>query len=266
MEIIGVEHEGEEIQNAVIAHIDNSYPNLKKIMLELPPDYEMCKCKTYSRLYTGWFYDIAHHYERKSVKVITGDKNEGGIYNLTLEQVLDLSKNNPEKLLSMREKAGGDIKSSLKMCLSKKFNRKFIQDRNEGMDEVFKQEKPEVVVVGAEHAKYLKQNNPQAYFSCFVTKSLIERYAARYRNADIIYQIIDNDLELERQKEYARNFRNCLVGGALAGLGMVASLKSNIPIAPQLLCGAGSAILGYNLRGSVYYLRTLGRNNFGGEK
>ena len=69
-EIIGVHHEGEEIQQAVITYIDNYYPKLEKIMLELTPSWRQWR---YSGLMTDFFEPIANHYESKGDSCLKKD-------------------------------------------------------------------------------------------------------------------------------------------------------------------------------------------------
>jgi len=155
MEIIGAYHRGENLKNGLISYIDSKYPDLESMMLELPPGY---KKLGESDLFPLLFFDeVASYYEEKGVHIIPGDRKYLDVYGWSLDEALDKMQEDPNKYSGLLA-----WKSLLAF-----FNGKLIRHRNKGLNEAFTEEQPEVSVVGGLHGKYLKNHNPDSYFSLF---------------------------------------------------------------------------------------------------
>lgn len=178
MEIIGVQHTEENLR-PVIEYIDAKYPDLEKIMLELVPGYE-----EFSNIMSMPFFgDLATYYKEKNIEVIPGDRKYWELFGLSEYQVINMAKMDPVKTKYCL--------SVLRWTRSSKDERKRTKDKNIDINEVFREEKPDVTVVGGFHGEYLKKHNPDVYFSFFVNKDFSNyfRYPGIFMAADMAHRI-----------------------------------------------------------------------------
>ncbi|MFH1064398.1 MAG: hypothetical protein V1729_04925 [Candidatus Woesearchaeota archaeon] len=244
MEIIGVTHSRNEISQVVAMYIDQNHPNLESIMLELPPEYKRLDGNEYP-----FFRPMADYYESKGVRVIPGDRKRWAVMGLSYDEAVDMYHNNFLKFITL------DYISTYVGFL----NGRLFRDRNQDMDALCKQEKPEVVVVGAIHAKYLKAQNPGSQFHYFTERERIIRKIVNrstFRSADSIWYIDADSCNPAIKKEYLRNSLTCLAAGGLVTATMLLDLPELISL-PAVGVGTYAFL---NKFGSVIdYVKTLRR-------
>ena len=161
-EIIGVIHKP-SLRDKVIGYIDDTHQNFDSIMIELPPDWHGSD--------GGFFEPIARHYQERGKRVIPGDAK----YWTAVEA--------PERYTA--SKIGGyiddkEIRVRFNILMGF-FDGRLIRDRNVAMNAVFQKEKPDIVLVGARHAKYLKRGNKEIPFT-YISGG---RYSQRLISLDI---------------------------------------------------------------------------------
>ena len=164
MEIIGVTHCGNNLRNEVIKHIEKNHPNLESLMLELTPGMEVMP--------SGWFEDMAEHFDKKGTRIIKGDIGRLKLYGCnTAEELTDLMENHTLKFIGKELHLISKIGAHLMLP----WKTRFLEIRDGEMNKVYEEEKPEVVVVGGMHANYLKQKNPEVHYTFFGEENIIER-------------------------------------------------------------------------------------------
>lgn len=237
-EIIGVNHEGEKLRDAVLNYVDSKHPNLKKIMLELAPSYEI----THSN--DSFFTHMAKHYQEKDVEVIIGDRKHWNVLGSSLEEILDMHKNNPLKLY---------FKTKLGLCKGF-FNGKLFKDRNQDMNILFNEQKPEVTIVGGFHAKYLKEKNPETHFSYFKYKNSLSIHDITIKKkADSIYNI--NKFDPEKKSDYKKKLiKSGVFGSVWLGTHSFLDLPSLAELPIGIFCCYHFL---NNLGGAFNYFRAL---------
>lgn len=146
MEIIGIPHK-ERYLGQIERYLQENYPEgIKSLLVELPPippELESIKADYPGYIFQmdDFFSPIANKYENKGTNIIYGDINR--------------------KLTDKRKGILG-FADNLKEIFGK--------DRDRGIEKMFRQELPEVTILGTNHAKRLKKAFPDVPFTHFYTK------------------------------------------------------------------------------------------------
>ncbi len=242
MEIIGVSHARKEISEVVAGYIDCKHPNLESILIELSPEY-----KQFEGNGDDFFRPMADYFESKGVRVIPGDRKRWDVMGLSGEEAVDMYHNNPLKFVALET-------VSIYLGL---LNGKLFKDRDEDMDALCKQEKPDVVVVGGSHAKYIKEHNPESMFVYFTEKEQIIGKivnAGTYRASDMrVYVGIDSP-KIRRQQ--IRNSITSLAGGGVVAAAVSLDLPALVAY-PAAWVGLHACLS--NFGNIIEYVKTIRR-------
>lgn len=159
MDIYGVMHSSENIRNAVINHIEKNHPNLESIMLESHPDAK--------KFQSGNEFMMAIENHFSDARIIHGDLLVHLVEqpNMSYEELINYQKAHP-----IRSRITGSINS-----LTSIFDGRMGRIRNKSIHEIFLKEKPDVTVLGAAHASYLRKRVPEANYYHFGPKEIVSR-------------------------------------------------------------------------------------------
>lgn len=149
MELIGVVHDPKFVDN-VDRYIAERHPEgIESLMLELPSNWLKIPL-TYKNL-NSFFDELRRRYEQKGVRIIYGDVS---VYCPPIE---------------MRS-VFNDISATCRMFLDDLRTDLYTlaRKRDKIMVQAILNEKPQVVVVGRDHADYIKDVFPDAYYVAFV--------------------------------------------------------------------------------------------------
>ena len=197
-EIIGVAHSGKLVQDAIINYLASQHPNLESLMLEVPENWEddVAGC-----LMNPFFIDIGDELANYDIDVIAGDRKYWDIYggyNKVLKKgqpLLDapMPKSFQDSLRLESKLVAFKLWGNTKRNLGY-FTGKTVTQRNQDMAEVAMQYDPDVVVVGMEHASYLKKKVFPEVKLVFITEKYSLTYAALYTilqlsTPDQIYEV-----------------------------------------------------------------------------
>jgi hypothetical protein len=218
--LIGVHHEGKEIAQRVIDYVDETHPNLENIMIELPEDWH-----NLAEVGEGFFIDLGLHYEQKGVKVIPGDR----LYHQVLDQ-----RDNLKEIEELKAMDSGNKKITMALYLLAKYSLtvpikplkiihagvtgKLIKNRNIDMDALLQEEKPEVVVLGGLHTKYLKKQHPELKHTHIGSYDLLDQIVKKVLLRNIDEDILVKEYSPLKSREYQKKFLKLLINaGVIAG-------------------------------------------------
>ncbi|HLC85645.1 MAG TPA: hypothetical protein VJH22_07700 [Candidatus Nanoarchaeia archaeon] len=151
--IVGVAHQ-DHLYPRIVEFLAQRYPSASSAMLEILPDW---------REYKGFFPDLARCLEARGARIIAGDLKYWDVFEPAQSSKLERLVDDDKELKTMARIAGAAVDGRL------------LKDRNESMNSVYQQEHPDLTVVGARHAKYLKQKNPGARFIYISSTNIVRR-------------------------------------------------------------------------------------------
>ena len=250
-EIIGVFHEGREIRERVIDYIDAKYPDLESLMIEIPPGID------HNRIYLPFFSDIALYYQEKGVRIVEGDRKYWELRGIQPEEIFEMSEEEYDRYLEHQDK------NISWLNLWAYLNGKLVRNRNIDMNEVLQEESPEVCLVGGEHGRYLKKQNPQVPFSFFRNAKLKYKLPTWYvsKTADSVHNIRvenDGDFDPRKREEYRKSLVKVLGSGAVTA-GLMLAMDQGVPFYVVFPLSALPGIyLGNNVGGAINYFRAIG--------
>ena len=172
-QLIGLLHYECNLPN-LIKYIDTTFGTPKSLMLELPPDWRRYENQKH---HLNYFMELAGEYEKRGTHIIAGDRNSYAVAArisdkfLGLEERLQTEPNLPlpEKLKIIATLSALVVAYNLRTQFNLRVPSK-VRKRNEGFVEAYDEEKPEVIVVGDEHAKFLKSQRPEVPYTYFTLK------------------------------------------------------------------------------------------------
>ena len=158
----------------LIEYIDANFGTPQSLMLELPPDWKRYERQNH---HLNYFMELAKEYEKRGTHIIAGDRNSYAVAARISDRFLDLEErlqtepnlHLPEKLKIIATLSALVVAYNLRTQFNLRVPSK-VRKRNEGFVEAYDEEKPEVVVIGDEHAKFIKSQRPEVHYAYFTLK------------------------------------------------------------------------------------------------